>query len=117
MLFVKKYFQIIAQNYDIANNSVIICNKSSFLTFRLNSLGIENFLPIPSQYLYLFLQTNASPFLSRKYKSKKKWHFGESQTDTAKISVYAGQLQHSYALYKFMKEFMKNQLSPEQSAI
>jgi len=118
MNFSKKYFGIISQNFMSVNSCNLKWNKKTYLSYRLNAAGVENFRPIPSQFLHLFFWTNSIPFLARKYRSKKKVYFGnELQGDTAKIAVYIKQNQLGYILHKFMDQWMNNQLSPEGSAI
>src|SRR5581483_4915748 len=113
----RKYLRLIAQNFGSSNACTVNCTNLTLLDFPLIAVGIENYMPVASQFLYLLLQTNAIPFLARKYKAKKYFHFGESRKDTVKMITYPNQVQLSYILKKFMRQFMPVQLPPENSAI
>ena len=114
MCFTKKYFQIIAQNFNIANACTI---KHGVLPFKLQAVGIEHYLPIPSQFLYLLLLTRTIPFLAKKHRQKKSFRFGAVKRETAKIMAYPNQARLNVIFNKFMGQLAPVQLPPEPSAI
>jgi len=116
MSFIKKYFDIMSQNL----GSSILCsitNKRTRRGFRLNSAGIENYLPIPSQFLYLLLLTRTKPFLAKKITSRKRFRFMEIKRDTAKIATYPNQVRLEQVFAKFINNIMWQQIPPEPSAV
>jgi len=105
MLFIQKYVDIMTQNV----GSATVCSTSTKRTgrgLRLNSAGIENQIPLPSQFLYLLILTRTQPFLAKKYVSRKRFRFMEIKRDTAKISVYPNQARLECVFAKFINELM-----------
>jgi hypothetical protein len=95
-------------------------NKTNkkYLRFKLVSVGVENFLPIVSQCLYLFILTmRKKPFFARKHPSKKKTRFGEVVGDTAKYATYVNEYDTKKLLPKLYFKLMRRQLSPEEPSI
>jgi len=115
--FSQKYRNITSQNFLITNTCSVQWSKHTNLDHRLHSIGIENHLPIQSQFLYLLIISRTFPFLARKYPSRKKFHFGEMRSDTAKIAAYPNQTRFSAILHQFMYRLMKGQIPPEPSTI
>jgi hypothetical protein len=116
MSFIKKYFDIMSQNL----GSSVICsitNRRSRRGFLLNSVGIENYLPIPSQFLYLLLLTRTKPFLAKKFTSRKHFRFMEIKRDTVKIAAYPNQVRLEQVFAEFVNNIMWQQISPEPSAL
>lgn len=111
--FSQKYRLIAAQNFLITNTSSVFWTKHTYLDYRIHSIGIENYLPIQAQFLYLLLVSKTFPFLARKYPSRKKYYFGDMRSETAKIAAYPNQHSISTILHKFMYILMKDQISPE----
>ena len=93
-------------------------NNKRYLKYNLISIGVEGFLPIVSQFLYLFILTNKNkPFFARKYPSKKKYKFGDTVGDTAKYAVYINKRQSKSLLAKLYLKLMRRQLTPEKPTI
>lgn len=117
MYFAKKYNDIVSQNLFVTNTVDISGSKPEYINFRLCAIGIENYLPIQSQFLYLLMLTRIFPFMARKHPSKKKFRFGDYRVgDNAKFVSYINQYRVGYLIHK-LHDFMPKQLSPEYSAI
>jgi hypothetical protein len=116
MYFIKKYFDTVSQNI----GSSVLCSISTKRTsrgIRLNSTGIENYLPIPSQFLYLLLLVRTKPYLAKKFTSRKRFRFMEVKRDTAKITMYPNQTRLEQFFAKFINSIMWQQIPPEPSSI
>jgi len=119
MLAVKKYHKLISKNVlsKLASDASTRGDKR-YLKFNLISVGVQNFLPLVSQFLYLFILTDGSKsFFARKHPSKKKYRFGETVGDTAKYATYLEQHQMPKLLVKLYSRLMRRQLSPEESSV
>lgn len=117
MYFTKNYMQKIQQNLLSANASELRACRYDYLNFQLTAVGIEGFLPLQSQFLYVFFLTKIFPFLARKHPSKKKFRFGETPGETAKIVSFTNQNSSSYLLNNFFYKILNKQLAPEFSAV
>lgn len=120
MYSLTKYSQILAQNFWSINTNCMLLRSNSSIewnSYRLHAVGVENYLPIQSQFLYLYILTETFPFIARKYPSTKKIRFGESFYHTGKMIVYPSQVKLDYIFHKFVHNLMKNQLSPEYAAV
>lgn len=113
----KKYTKSASQNILSKLSSDISRSHKRYLNMGLISVGIENYLPIPSQYFYLYFLTKRWPFMARKHPSKKKYRFGEMAKDTAKFISYINQFRLGRLFKKLYIKLMRGQLSPEQSAV
>lgn len=117
MFFAKNYMQRIQQNLLSANVSELRACKYNYLNFRLTAVGIEGSLPLQSQFLYILFLTKIFPFLARKHPSKKKFRFGETPGETAKIVTFNNQNSSNSLLNNFFFNILNKQLSPEFSAV
>jgi len=105
MYFIRKYFAIISQNL----GSAVLCSISTTQTrrgLRLNSVGVEYHVPVPSHFLYLVMLTRTQPFIAKKYVSRKRFRFMEVKRDTAKIAVYPNQTRLENVFAQFITEIM-----------
>lgn len=117
MYFTRKYRNIISQNLLVTNTCSIHWSNRNDFNYCLNSIGLEQYLTIQSQFFYLLLITRAVPFLARKYSSRKKFQFNATYNATSKIAVYLSQINLAPTLHYFMSYLMKEQLPPEQASI
>jgi len=117
MFGAKKYTKTISQNILSKLTSDVASTNRRYLSLNLVSAGVENYLPIPSQYFYLYILTKRWPFMVRKHPSKKKHRFGEIAKDTAKFISYINQFRLGKLLKKFYLKLLRGQLSPEQAAV
>ena len=113
----KKYQQLFCRNLLSFLISDIAFTHKRSLNISFASAGIENYIPLVSQFLYLFLLTKNQPFMARKHPSKKKYRFGESVGETAKFSSYVNHYKLGDLLKKLQFKLMRRQISPEKSAI
>ena len=89
-----------------------------YLRYNLRVVGVQNCLPLISQFLYMFALTKRSKaFFSRKHPSKKKYRFGYTVGDDAKYGTYIEQYQAAKLLIKLYLKLMKRQLSPEETSV
>jgi hypothetical protein len=118
MIAIKKYHKVISKNLLSALSSDASSKGNKrYLRFNLISVGVENYLPLVSQFLYLFILTKGSKsFFARKHPSKKKYRFGSTIGDTAKYATYLEQHQTAKLLTKLYYRLTRRQLSPEYSS-
>ena len=115
MYFSRNYNRFIAQNLLLA--TVTDINDGSYVDNRLFSVGIENTVPIQSQFIYLFILTQSKPYMARKYPSKKRTYRFAPRADTAKIAAFPARVRYGYLMHKLYHEFSVKQFSPEFASI
>jgi hypothetical protein len=113
----KKYTRYISSNLLSKLSSDVARTSKRYLNFDFVAVGIQNHLPIPSQYLYLYMLTKSAPFMARKHPSKKKYRFGEMAKDTAKFISYINKYKLYFLFKNLYSKLMRGQLSPEDAAI
>jgi len=113
----KKYMRSVSRNLMASLSADITNGNKYYLDYKLIAAGIEDSLPIQSQFLYLLILTKTIPFMARKHPSKKKFRFGRNPHDTAKMVAYINQHRVGPVMRKFMYRIMPEQLSPELPAV
>lgn len=113
-MYIKAYFKNIVPNLQYANVSTI---RPIYISYQLDSLGVESHLALVSHFLYLLAITDTGPFMARKYPSQRKVRYGQVPGETAKIVVYPNNAKLRKICHFFMAVLMRRQLPPEQSAV